>query len=62
VGGKASRCGWLVDRLGMSWQVIPNVLPRLLSDPDPAKAKHALDAMLGMQKLDIAALTRAYAG
>jgi predicted 3-demethylubiquinone-9 3-methyltransferase (glyoxalase superfamily) len=62
VGGEASRCGWLVDRFGMSWQVVPNVLPRLLGDPDPAKAKRALDAMLSMQKLDIAALQRAHAG
>jgi predicted 3-demethylubiquinone-9 3-methyltransferase (glyoxalase superfamily) len=61
-GGKASRCGWLVDRFGLSWQVVPKVLPRLLGDPDPAKAKRALDAMLGMQKLDIAALKRAHAG
>ena len=61
-GGEASRCGWLVDRFGVSWQVVPNVLPHLLRDPDPAKAKHALDAMLGMQKLDIAALKRAHAG
>jgi predicted 3-demethylubiquinone-9 3-methyltransferase (glyoxalase superfamily) len=61
-GGKASRCGWLVDRFGVSWQVVPNVLPRLLRDPHPAKAKRALDAMLGMQKLDIGALTRAHAG
>jgi predicted 3-demethylubiquinone-9 3-methyltransferase (glyoxalase superfamily) len=61
-GGKASRCGWLVDRFGVSWQVVPNVLPRLLGDPDPVKAKRALDAMLGMEKLDIAALRRAHAG
>jgi predicted 3-demethylubiquinone-9 3-methyltransferase (glyoxalase superfamily) len=61
-GGKPSRCGWLVDRFGVSWQVVPTMLPRLLGDPDPAKAKRALDAMLGMQKLDIDALTRAHAG
>jgi predicted 3-demethylubiquinone-9 3-methyltransferase (glyoxalase superfamily) len=61
-GGESSRCGWLVDRFGLSWQVVPNVLPRLLSDPDPAKAKRVLDAMLRMQKLDIAALKRAQAG
>jgi predicted 3-demethylubiquinone-9 3-methyltransferase (glyoxalase superfamily) len=61
-GGEASRCGWLVDRFGVSWQVVPNVLPHLLRDPDPAKAKRALDAMLGMQKLDIGELKRAHAG
>jgi predicted 3-demethylubiquinone-9 3-methyltransferase (glyoxalase superfamily) len=61
-GGQPSRCGWLVDRFGVSWQVVPSVLPRLLRDPDPAKAKRALDAMLGMQKLDIAALNRAHGG
>ena len=61
-GGKASRCGWLVDRFGVSWQVVPSALPTLLGDADPAKAKRALDAMLGMQKLDIAALKQAHAG
>ena len=61
-GGEPSRCGWLVDRFGLSWQVTPNILPSLLGDRDPAKAKRALEAMLGMQKLDIAALKRAHAG
>jgi predicted 3-demethylubiquinone-9 3-methyltransferase (glyoxalase superfamily) len=61
-GGKPSRCGWLVDRFGVSWQVVPNGLPRLIGDPDPVKAKRAFDAMLGMQKLDIAALKRAHGG
>lgn len=61
-GGKASRCGWLVDRFGLSWQIVPTILPRLLGDPDRAKGKRALDAMLGMVKLDIAELTRAHAG
>ena len=61
-GGSPSRCGWLVDRFGVSWQVVPSVLPRLLRDPEPAKAKRARDAMLGMQKLDIAALKRAHGG
>ncbi len=61
-GGKPTRCGWLEDRFGLSWQVIPTILPKLLSDPDPQRAGRALQAMLGMQKLDIAALKRAAAG
>jgi predicted 3-demethylubiquinone-9 3-methyltransferase (glyoxalase superfamily) len=61
-GGQPSRCGWLVDRFGVSWQVVPTALPRFLRDPDPAKAKRTLDAMLGMQKLDIAALKSAHEG
>ena len=61
-GGKASRCGWLVDRFGVSWQVVPSVLSRLLGDPDAAKGKRVMDAMLAMQKLDIGALKRAHAG
>jgi predicted 3-demethylubiquinone-9 3-methyltransferase (glyoxalase superfamily) len=58
-GGKATRCGWLDDRFGLSWQIIPNVLPALLSDPDPARASRAMQAMMKMQKLDIAELKRA---
>lgn len=58
-GGSESRCGWLVDRFGLSWQIIPSVLPRLLQDPDRAKAGRAMKAMLTMNKLDIAALERA---
>ncbi len=52
----------MTDRFGVSWQVVPTVLPDLLSGPDPAKAKRAIDAMLSMVKLDIAALRRAYDG
>ena len=58
----AQQCGWLKDRFGLSWQVVPRVLPRLLNDPDPAKANRAAQAMFGMKKLDIAELERAHAG
>ncbi|MFE6697354.1 VOC family protein [Streptomyces sp. NPDC057718] len=55
-GGEQGQCGWLKDRFGVSWQIVPNELPRLLADPDPAKAGRAMKAMLGMGKLDIQAL------
>ena len=58
-GGQKSRCGWLKDRFGLSWQIIPSSLGRLISDPDPARAGRAMQAMLGMQKIDIAALEQA---
>jgi predicted 3-demethylubiquinone-9 3-methyltransferase (glyoxalase superfamily) len=61
-GGKETQCGWLVDKYGLSWQIIPNQLIELMSDPDPAKAGRVVQAMLKMQKLDIAELQRAYAG
>jgi predicted 3-demethylubiquinone-9 3-methyltransferase (glyoxalase superfamily) len=61
-GGKPTRCGWLVDRYGLSWQVIPTVLIKLMSDPDPGRASRAVQAMMGMIKLDIAELERAAAG
>ena len=61
-GGEPSMCGWLKDKYGLWWQLVPTVLPKLLSDPDPAKAKRATEAMMKMQKLDIAALQRAYDG
>jgi predicted 3-demethylubiquinone-9 3-methyltransferase (glyoxalase superfamily) len=61
-GGEESQCGWLVDRFGLSWQIIPSIVPRLLGDPDRAKAGRAMNALLGMQKVDIAALERAAAG
>ena len=61
-GGRPDQCGWLQDQFGLSWQVIPKALPQLLSDPDPAKAKRALDAMLKMGKIDLAELQRAHAG
>lgn len=61
-GGSVERCGWLRDRYGVSWQIVPTVLPELLGDPDPAKAQRVMQAMLGMIKLDIAALKDAHAG
>lgn len=61
-GGEESMCGWLKDRFGVSWQVVPTVLYRLMRDPDPARSKRAVDAMLKMRKLDIAALRAAADG
>jgi predicted 3-demethylubiquinone-9 3-methyltransferase (glyoxalase superfamily) len=61
-GGEAVQCGWLKDRYGMSWQIVSGVLPRLLADPDPAKAARAMQAMMGMVKLDIATLEAAHRG
>jgi len=58
----AQQCGWLKDKFGLSWQVVPTVLTRMLMDPDPAKSKRAMEAMLQMKKLDIEKLQRAYAG
>jgi predicted 3-demethylubiquinone-9 3-methyltransferase (glyoxalase superfamily) len=58
----AQQCGWLKDRFGLSWQVVPAVLPDLITDPDPAKAERAFAAMMQMKKLDIAALQRAQTG
>jgi predicted 3-demethylubiquinone-9 3-methyltransferase (glyoxalase superfamily) len=59
-GGEESRCGWLKDRYGLSWQIIPNALPELLNDPDPVKSQRVMQAMLQMGKIDIAGLRRAY--
>lgn len=61
-GGAQGHCGWLKDRFGVSWQITPTILPKLLGDPDRAKAGRAMQAMLAMKKLDIAALQRAFAG
>jgi predicted 3-demethylubiquinone-9 3-methyltransferase (glyoxalase superfamily) len=58
-GGKKGRCGWLTDRFGLSWQVIPTTLGKLLQDPDEAKAGRVHEAMMGMSKIEIAELIRA---
>jgi predicted 3-demethylubiquinone-9 3-methyltransferase (glyoxalase superfamily) len=61
-GGAPEQCGWLRDRFGVSWQIIPAALGEMMSDPDPVRARRASDAMLKMVKIDIAALKAARAG
>lgn len=61
-GGSESQCGWLKDRYGLSWQIIPRALPRLMSDPDRAKADRVMQAMLKMRRIIIADLEAAAAG
>jgi len=59
-GGRPSMCGWLQDKYGLSWQIIPSALPKMLGDKDPKKAGRVMKAMLQMSKIDIATLRRAY--
>ena len=61
-GGKESACGWCKDRWGISWQITPVVLSRAITDPDPAAAKRAFDAMMEMTKIDVAAIEAALRG
>jgi predicted 3-demethylubiquinone-9 3-methyltransferase (glyoxalase superfamily) len=61
-GGKPVQCGWLTDKYGLSWQIVPRRLPELLSDPDAAKAKRVMEAMMQMVKIDVAKLETAAAG
>jgi len=61
-GGQEGPCGWLKDKFGLSWQVVPAVIPKMMSDPDPAKPARVMNAFMKMKKLDIAELERAYAG
>ena len=59
-GGEESRCGWLKDKYGLSWQIVPTILVELLQDKDPEKAKRVMEAMLQMNKIDIKKLKQAY--
>jgi predicted 3-demethylubiquinone-9 3-methyltransferase (glyoxalase superfamily) len=59
-GGKTQQCGWLKDKYGVSWQIVPTALPRLMMDQDPEKSKRVFNAMMKMTKIDLAALQRAY--
>jgi predicted 3-demethylubiquinone-9 3-methyltransferase (glyoxalase superfamily) len=59
-GGQESQCGWLKDKFGLSWQVVPSALVEMLQDPDPEKAKRVMAAMMKMGKIDIAKLKQAY--
>jgi len=61
-GGEPGPCGWLKDRFGLSWQIVPRRLPELLGDPDQAAAQRVMAAMLGMKKIQVAELEAAYAG
>ena len=60
-GGEAMQCGWLTDKFGVSWQIVPTVLPKLAADKNPTKVKNVMQAMMQMVKLDIAKLEEAYA-
>lgn len=60
-GARETQCGWLVDKFGLSWQIMPTRLIELMNDPDRTRAARVIDVMLKMQKIDIAALERAYA-
>jgi predicted 3-demethylubiquinone-9 3-methyltransferase (glyoxalase superfamily) len=61
-GGQIQQCGWLRDKFGLSWQIVPTVLPELMSDADPEKVRRVTEAMLQMTKIDIAKLRQAYEG
>jgi predicted 3-demethylubiquinone-9 3-methyltransferase (glyoxalase superfamily) len=61
-GGEQGPCGWIKDRFGVSWQINPTILGKMIGDPDPAKAYRVMQAMLKMHKIDVAAIERAYRG
>ena len=60
--GQEGPCGWLKDKYGLSWQVVPTVIPKMMTDADPTKSARVMNAVMKMKKLDIAALTQAYEG
>jgi predicted 3-demethylubiquinone-9 3-methyltransferase (glyoxalase superfamily) len=61
-GGQEGQCGWLKDKFGLSWQIVPSVVPKLMTDSDPEKSKRVMEAIFQMKKIDIARLKKAYAG
>ena len=61
-GGQEGPCGWLKDKFGLSWQIVPSAFIRMVQDPDPAKSQRVMKAMMQMKKLDIAELERAHRG
>jgi predicted 3-demethylubiquinone-9 3-methyltransferase (glyoxalase superfamily) len=61
-GGQEGPCGWLKDKFGLSWQVVPTAIPKMMTDPDTAKSARVMNAFMTMKKLDIAAIERAYQG
>ena len=61
-GGAPGQCGWLKDKFGLSWQIVPNALGRLIGSEDPARSKRVMDALLGMEKLDANRLQEAFDG
>ena len=60
--GQEGPCGWLKDKFGLSWQVVPTAIPKMMTDPDPKKSARVMNAFMTMKKLDLAAIKRAYAG
>jgi predicted 3-demethylubiquinone-9 3-methyltransferase (glyoxalase superfamily) len=61
-GGEEGPCGWLKDKYGLSWQIVPAAIPKMMTDPDPARSARVMNAFMKMKKLDIATIERAYAG
>ncbi len=61
-GGQEGPCGWLKDKFGLSWQVVPSAIPQMMADPDPAKSARVMNAFMQMKKLDLATIERAFAG